>query len=426
MDFGFDSDFDIEITDSAFQKSYGLRWKHEYGGTVACRPCESDGIVYFGCDNYYFYALDSETGKEVWKFKSGGCAGNYAPAVVKNMVFFGSYDGFLYAFEKTTGKLLWKFRTGERVVPGIAEKDGRIVFGSSDGNVYCLDMKGNEIWRFKTGDEIVSTPSIIGEMIYIGSYDCNMYCLSLEGKELWRFRTGGAVGNVAPVNVHGDHVYFGSWDLTFYCVDRHTGKEKWRFKTSQGILSGGLCHDNVVYFGSKEGFHALDMETGEELWSIKFGSEYLPHATNVCEYNGNIYFGGGEDTYERGLIACVDRNGKFIWKFITNGPSWVGPYIKNGMLFASSWNCYFYRLDPETGKEVWKFRTGGNPSKEKVIDHSEVALITIITGEGVTVDGEKPGKYNHIPDIQIIESEYITRSEYSSGEKAYKSESGYR
>ncbi len=70
--FDFTEDFDIEITDSAFQKNYGLRWRHEYGGTIACRPCESEGIVYFGCDNYYFYALDAKTGKEIWKFRTGG------------------------------------------------------------------------------------------------------------------------------------------------------------------------------------------------------------------------------------------------------------------------------------------------------------------------------------------------------------------
>ncbi len=425
--FDFTEDFDIEITDSAFQKNYGLRWRHEYGGTIASRPCESEGIVYFGCDNYFFYALDSETGEEIWKFKSGGCAGNYPPVVVKNIVFFGSYDGFLYALDRKTGDLLWKFKTGDRVISGVAGKDGRIVFGSGDGNFYCLSLEGNEIWRFRTGEEVMSTPSIVDDMVYMGSYDCNMYCVNLKkGNEIWRFRTGGAVGSMCPVNVHENHIYFGSWDLNFYCLNRITGKEVWRFNVGQGILSGGVNHKGVIYFGSKfDSLHALDSKTGKELWRIK--TDYHAHASNICIYRGNIYFGGGNDDYKRGLIACVSPEGKIIWKFITNGPSWVGPYINDGKLFAGSWNCYFYRLDPGTGEVLWKFRTGGSPSKEKVIDHSEVALITIVTGEGATVEGKKPGKYEPTPDIQIIENEYTTKSEYSSGGNEYRSgRSGYR
>jgi len=402
-----------------------LRWRHEYGGTIACRPCEDDGIVYFGCDNYFFYALNAETGEEIWSFKSGGCAGNYTPMVIGRVVFFGSYDGFLYALDKKTGMILWKFRTGDRVVPGVAAYDGKIVFGSSDGYVYCLDLEGNEIWRFRTGDEVVSTPVIVEGRIYIGSYDSSMYCLGMEGNEIWRFRTGGAIGNVAPVNIYGDKIFFGSWDLNMYCLDRVNGKEIWRFNAGRGILSGGAVFNGVLYFGSKmDCLHAVDIETGKELWRIKTG--HHTHASNVATYKGRIYFGGGEDGYERGLIECVEPDGKEIWRFVTNGPSWVGPYINNGKLFAGSWNCYFYRLDPDTGKEIWKFRTGGTPSKEKVIDHSEVALVTIITGEGVFREEERGEKYSPMPEIEISEDLYETKSEYSFGSKTYKVESGYR
>ncbi|UCC92133.1 MAG: PQQ-binding-like beta-propeller repeat protein, partial [Candidatus Aenigmatarchaeota archaeon] len=97
-----------------------------------------------------------------------------------------------------------------------------------------------------------------------------------------------------------------------------------------------------------------------------------------------------------------------------------------GKLFAGSWNCYFYRLDPETGKVVWRFKTGGEPSKEKVIDHSEIALVTIITGKGVFVEDEKEDKYEPVPQIQISDNVYVTKSEYSIGSKTYKSETGYK
>lgn len=421
----FERDFDLEISDFGVQKTYSLTWDHEYGGTVACLPEIDGGIVYFGCDNYYLYALDVKTGKEIWKFKAGGCAGNYPPVVVGDFVFFGSYDGYLYALEKKTGELKWKFKTGGKVVSGVAYSDGKIVFGSRDSYVYCLDFEGSEIWRFRTGGEIISTPSIMDGNVYIGSYDSCMYCIDIEtGKEKWRFRAGGAVGSLAPMNIKGDMIFFGSWDFNMYCVNRHTGQEIWRFRAGNGTMTCGEVHDGVLYFGAKDGFHAIDISNGKELWMRKLG--YNTHSSHVCIYKDKIYVGGGEDGYERGILACLDKEGNILWRFITDGPCWVGPQIKEGELVTGSWNCYFYRLDPDTGKLIWKFKTGGGPSKEKVIDHSEVALVTIITGEGVFEEEDKEEKYSPTPEIQISDNVYVTKSEYLAGPKTYKAETGYK
>lgn len=423
----FERDFDLEIGNFGIQKVYSLTWDHGYGGTVACLPEMDEGIVYFGCDNYYFYALDAETGKEIWKFKSGGCAGNYPPTVVGDFVFFGSYDGYLYKLKKKTGELAWIFKTGGKVVSGIAHSDGKIVFGSRDSNVYCLDTEGKEIWRFRTGDQIISTPSISDGKVYIGSYDGCMYCLDLEtGKELWRFRTGGAIGNMDPINIHEDKIFFGSWDLNMYCIDRFRGKEIWRHRAGKGILSCGSVHNGILYFGSRMDYlHAVDINTGKEVWKIK--AEGHTHASNVSIFKNRVYFGGGEEaTYKRGFICCANTEGGVLWNFITNGPSWAGPNMIKGMLFAGAWNGYIYRLDPDTGEVIWEFRTSGSPSKEKVTDFNEFAVITIITGEGVFTEKEKEEKYSQTPEIQVMENVYVTKSEYSAGPNTYKSETGYK
>jgi outer membrane protein assembly factor BamB len=421
----FERDFDIEISDFGLQKTYSLSWDHGYGGTIACLPGISDGIVYFGCDNYFLYALDAMTGKELWKFRASDCAGNYSPVIEGENVFFGSTDGYLYMLEKRTGELVWKFKTGGKILSGVACTKTKIVFGSRDSCVYCVDFDGREIWRFRTGDQVVSMPDIIEDTVYIGSYDGCMYCLDLEtGRELWRFRTGGAIGSLAPMNVKGDKIFFGSWDFNTYCVNRHTGKEVWRFRSGRGTMTCGETHEGVLYFGAKDGFHAIDTSNGKEMWMTKF--EYHTHSSHVCVHKDKIYVGGGEDSYQRGMLACLNKEGKTLWKFVTDGPCWVGPMIRDNALFAGSWNCYFYRLDPETGRLVWKFKTGGEPSKEKVIDHSEVALVTIVTGEGVFEEKTGESRYDPIPNIDVFDNAYVTKSEYSAGSKIYKSETGYR
>ncbi len=164
------------------------------------------------------------------------------------------------------------------------------------------------------------------------------------------------------------------------------------------------------------------------MWKIK--TEHHTHASNISIFKNRVYFGGGEEvSYKRGLVCCANTKGDVLWEFITDGPSWAGPKILKDMLFAGAWNGYFYRLDPDNGKVIWEFRTAGSPSKEKVVDFNEFAVITIITGEGVTEEEKERGiekDYSHIPEVDVTENVYVTKSEYSAGSKTYKAETGYK
>lgn len=75
------------------EERLSLRWEHTYGGTIACIPLIHGGIVYFGCDDYYVYAINAKTGEKVWQFKTGGCISNSSPAIADGMIIIGSYDG---------------------------------------------------------------------------------------------------------------------------------------------------------------------------------------------------------------------------------------------------------------------------------------------------------------------------------------------
>ncbi|MBN2101494.1 MAG: PQQ-binding-like beta-propeller repeat protein [Candidatus Aenigmarchaeota archaeon] len=421
-------DFNIEIRDLGVrEKTDGLRWDHTPGGTVACIPASDGKILYFGCDNSIFYALDTESGKELWRFETGGCMGNATPSVYGGMILFGSYDSYIYCIEKETGKMLWRYKTGGKVVSGTAVTKERIIFGSRDGYVYCLNHEGHELWRFRTGDEILSTPAIRDNLTYIGSYDCNMYCINIEtGKESWRFTTGGAVANLPPVNLHDNSVIFGSWDFNVYCADRFTGKQIWRAQLSGGMLQGGKTENGVLYIGTRNSnvFYEIDLRDGRIIREIK--TEVHMHASNVEILDGNIYVGGGTDDYGPGKIYCINKEGEILWTFSTDGPSWVGPVITDEKLFAGSWNCRMYRIDPTTGKQLWNFRTSGAPSNEKVIDKNRFEVQTIIAKEELD-DAENMGTgYSAIPQVRFSSGEYGTKSEYggkseySSGEIAYK------
>ena len=63
---------------------------------------------------------------------------------------------------------------GAHAAPG---GDGKVVFGSRDGNFYILDAKGGrELWRYKADGRFLSTPCIVDGHIWIGTATGWFYC----------------------------------------------------------------------------------------------------------------------------------------------------------------------------------------------------------------------------------------------------------
>ena len=63
-----------------------------------------------------------------------------SPVVAGNVIFVGSGDGFFYAVGMD-GKLVWKYNTGNAIEAPALLLNGKVVFGTLDGTLYCLDQK---------------------------------------------------------------------------------------------------------------------------------------------------------------------------------------------------------------------------------------------------------------------------------------------
>jgi outer membrane protein assembly factor BamB len=85
----------------------------------------------------------------LWQTKVTGRAS--PPVIVGKQVFVAEVDAHaVCALDAGDGKLRWRYRTGGRVDSPPTWHDGRLLFGSHDGWVYCLRAKdGALIWRFK-------------------------------------------------------------------------------------------------------------------------------------------------------------------------------------------------------------------------------------------------------------------------------------
>ncbi len=97
-----------------------VRWKFKTQGIVRSTPAIEHNVVYAADTEGFLYALDRITGNEKWRF---GITGHSlknedfgfdrraiisSPVVIADKVIIGGRDGFLYAVDKNTGKELWR------------------------------------------------------------------------------------------------------------------------------------------------------------------------------------------------------------------------------------------------------------------------------------------------------------------------------
>ncbi len=106
------------------------------------------------------WSLDARTGKTRFSYRSGHMSDSSVAVLKlksgKQMAFFGSYDRCIHAIDLNSGKRQWKFKTGSVIVssPAIARINNRPVlfFSSLDDYLYCIDCEsGKKLWSFKTG-----------------------------------------------------------------------------------------------------------------------------------------------------------------------------------------------------------------------------------------------------------------------------------
>ncbi|HIG97427.1 MAG TPA: PQQ-binding-like beta-propeller repeat protein [Candidatus Aenigmarchaeota archaeon] len=271
-----------------------LKWKFNTGSKVYGTAVIVDGLVYIGSANGIFRALSLEDGKELWRINTGNEFW-FSSAVVNDTVVIGNYNGCLYRLSKE-GEILWKFQAGNYTVstPLILDKNNnevssftkrsfgtfpkaegcRVIFGSGDGFVRCLDVNsGKLIWKTFTNWIGGSASFCSNKKVFVGTYDGKLYAIDSSGSIKWKFQTGNKI--VSSPFVYRDIVFFGSSDNNLYAVHTDDGELLWRFLTDGEILSSPNVHNDNVYFGSWDGhLYALSIKDKTVLWKFATSISY--------------------------------------------------------------------------------------------------------------------------------------------------------
>jgi outer membrane protein assembly factor BamB len=323
-----------------------LKWTFKTGGPVVSSPAVAEGVVYAASMSGFLYAIDQETGKERWNFKSSMPIQS-SPAVVAGVVYFVSSAGSLAAIDAATGKPKWVlpteyerrfqaknlhgYRPPEQTMPDAwdmftsspAVANGKVFFGSGDGNVYAADAATGVLqWKFATRDVVHSSPAVVGNTVYIGSWDSSLYAIDAEtGQQRWAFAAGqddtihNQVGFQGSPAVDNGVVYIGCRDAHVYAIDAANGRKKWDYPTSKSwVISTPAVRDGLVWAGTSDSSRlmALDAKSGRLRHNLD-AKAYLFSSPAIA---GDALYTGSHN----GRVYAVDvRTGKFLWEFQSEG-----------------------------------------------------------------------------------------------------------
>jgi polyvinyl alcohol dehydrogenase (cytochrome) len=428
-----------DLVDSRFQTAKGadltpqqvgqlkLKWAFGYptGLSAYGQPTVVSGRVFVGTDIGYIYSLDAATGCVYWSYQAKGAL---RPAVTvarvrshgetKYAAYFGDAHANVYAIDAQTGAELWTTRVDDHFVARITAApkvfEGRVYvpvssseeFSSSNldyscctgrGSIVALDADtGAQVWKTyvvptplpvrknskgvqqyaPSGGSIWNSPTIDKKRgaLYAGTGDGqtdpapdttdSIIALDLKtGKMLWHYQAqsgdafmGGCNGDQRTDNcpqVNGPDqdignspilcdlaegkslVVFGMKDGTVTALDPdHDGAVLWKahavdippdqantfFARLNGIVWGGAADDQNVYYGLQSGgMVALKLRTGERVWRVSFpktGTARVINSAAATAIPGVVFLAGSDGK----LHALSTADGHVLWEYDTAKP----------------------------------------------------------------------------------------------------------
>jgi outer membrane protein assembly factor BamB len=321
-------------------KNLQVKWSFPVAG-VTSGPTFFDGVVYVAANDDSVYALNAETGAELWSYTAGYHFYS-GPAVANGIVYAGCQDSNLYALDAHTGTKLWSFEASSWFSSSPAVANGMVYIGSNDDHVYALNAKtGAKVWSYATGFEVVSSPAVVDGVVYLGSTDSNVYALkATTGAKLWSYTTGGDVSS-SPAVTNGV-VFIGSDDGNLYALNAKTGIKLWSYSTIGAIDSSPAVANGIVYFGSTDNeMYALNAATGAKLWSYPMKFTGFTLYSSPAAANGVIYVA----SYDGNVYALDAKTGAKLWSYDTQYEVESSPAVTDGVLYiGSNDNMYAFGL----------------------------------------------------------------------------------
>ena len=315
-------------------------WEVTLGDQILATAAIVGDFVYVPCLSGELFCLEKASGKTVWKYKSvekvepNSFAPGFksSPTVTADAIYLGDEDGVFHAISREAGKGLWKFETNGEIYSSAAVIDGRILFGSYDNNLYCLELDGTLAWKFATQGYVHCAPAVVDGVTFIAGCDEHLRTIDVAtGRQRAELRLETYL--IASPAVLGDILYVGTFASEVVAVDWRKQEIVWRYQSGNGdapFHSSAAVTDKIVVVGGRDKLvHGIDRLTGKKAWTFPTRSKVDSSPTVV----GDRVFIGSNDG---NLYELKLSDGTETWKFNAGKPISAAPAIGEGVLVIGS------------------------------------------------------------------------------------------
>ncbi len=430
-----------------------LKWTFGIPGatTVASQPAVAGGRLFLGGQNASIYALDARSGCAYWKFET---AGDVRGAILIDqrddgsfVLYAGDRKGWYYALEAETGKLLWKDQVDTHpwvMITGSAALHEGVLYvpvasfeelAGGSPTYECCTFRGSVVaYEASSGKRLWQS--------YVIPETPQKTRLTTTGTQLWG-PSGGAVWSQPTIDPAAGVLYVTTGDSysspaadtsdAVVAIDLKTGAIRWHMQaTADDAFTAACAAPNadkvakegcgpdvdfgasailrrlpdgrrVLLAGQKSGvLHALDPDgQGKVLWQERLspggvlgGIEWGFTADERYVYVpiSDVWETRSAPGHAGGIYAVSIADGKPLWNTPAAAPDCLetpgcnagqpaAAVLIPGVVFSGSMDGHMRAYDPASGDVIWDVDSKGKHATVNKVP----AAGGSIKGAGVTV-----------------------------------------
>ena len=296
------------------------------------------------------------------------------PVVANGRIYVLDTQSRVTAFSTARGQKIWSVslkpkdeEAGGGVGGGLAIDGGRLYVTTTFGELASLDAgRGGIVWRKRLDVPVRAAPTVSGGKIFVAGVNNEVQALSTgDGSSLWQYQgVGEQAARAASTSaaVSGSTVVVPLTTGEILAFDTSSGLSNWgdalsgssRFSGASvltDIAGRPVIQDGRVYAIAHAGsMGAFDLRSGEILWNLAVSGTETPWVAGDYLYtvvNKNV------------MTAVSKTKGRPRWSYrLSEGGSWAGPVMGNGLLIAASDKGSLTFVSAETGQPVSNLTLG--------------------------------------------------------------------
>jgi outer membrane protein assembly factor BamB len=159
-----------------------LQWSFEADQSIWGTPVSDGTNIYFGTLGRKVYAVDAQTGKQVWTQGVDGAVLGSPVLANDNELYVGTYGGTIYVINTSNGESRALEKTSSWIWSGPTLGGSDLYFGDANGKFYAVPISGTgQSWTQTLSGAIIGSPIIQGDTVIVGTEAGTVYIMDRAG-----------------------------------------------------------------------------------------------------------------------------------------------------------------------------------------------------------------------------------------------------